>query len=268
MTRARRPAPASRPSGPDDGCCTTARVRGGRVERLERHARRLRRDAGRLGLPLPDPREVEALLDATAREHFAARDGIVRAEWSAAQGDQPRLSATARPFDPLPFAWRAVTSNATHPGPIRGGGAKQIAVAAWDHARAELVADEIEESLLFDAQGRLVEGSRTNLIAVLPGPRLVTPARALGGVEGLGLDCIREGPWAIEEGMLEAQRLEEVSALLAVNVVRGIAPIVRLDRRPIGAQGALWAQRLGGCFGPPSIRPRLEDAGDPSPGDA
>jgi branched-subunit amino acid aminotransferase/4-amino-4-deoxychorismate lyase len=237
------------PTDPLPGCYTTARVRAGRVERLERHARRLRRDAERLGMPLPVLRTVETELAALARSTFPDGEGIVRAEWSSLRNGPPRLRLNARPLDTLPPAWRAIRSDATHPGPGQRLGTKHTDVTAWVQARREIVPGAIEESLLFDAEGRLVEGSRTNLVLVLPGDRLFTPAAFLGGVEGLGLECVREGAWRIEEGEIDDRTLETASAVLAVNVVRGIVPIVELDGHPLGPAGPVWARRLGGCFG-------------------
>ena len=60
------------------GSYTTARVSAGRVERVERHVRRLQRDAARLGLPPPDATQTEHLLLETARRAFGPGDGIVR----------------------------------------------------------------------------------------------------------------------------------------------------------------------------------------------
>ncbi len=245
------PNEASDPTGRRLGSYTTARVRAGRVERLERHVRRLRRDAGRLGLPLPDRQAVEDAFVSTARATFPHEDGVVRVEWSTAPGEAPRLTTSTRPLDPTPDAWRAITSSGKHPGPGDRAGTKHVAVEAWDRARAERLAAGVEEALLFDAEGRLVEGSRSSLIVVLVGDRIVTPALALGGVEGLGLECVREGPWRIQEAEIRAETLREARALLAVNAVRGVVPITRLDGRPIGDAdaAALWARRLGAGFG-------------------
>jgi len=99
---------------------------------------------------------------------------------------------------------------------------------------------------------------------VLAGDRIVTPARALGGVEGLGLECVREGPWPIAEAEIRAETLRDARALLAVNAVRGVVPITRLDERPVGDAdaSALWARRLGAGFGVarPGAGPRARDA--------
>lgn len=232
------------------GCHSTARVTGGRIERLERHAARLRRDAGRLGMPLPERASIEALAVETARAELGRGDGIVRIEWSVGatadpggaprtEGGRlptvPRLSASTRPLGDDPDVWRAITARTLHPGPAHRAGSKALDVPAWDEARAERAAAGVDEALLFDAAGRLVEGSRSNLIVVTAEGFRLTPAPGLGPVEGLGLACVFEAFDAIP-GSLGIERRELVRAreLVAVNVVRGPVAIVELDGRPIG----------------------------------
>ncbi|MFO0689034.1 MAG: aminotransferase class IV [Myxococcota bacterium] len=233
------------------GCYTTARVTAGRIERLERHASRLRRDALRLGLPAPERPAIEAV----AREAVAAgldrADGIVRIEWSAAASPgAPRLSATTRPLGADPGVWRAITARTLHPGPGRRAGAKALGVPAWEAARAEQTAAGVDEALLFDAAGRLVEGSRSNLIVVTDDGFRLTPAPGLGPVEGLGLACVVEAFGAIPESLgIERRELARALELVAVNVVRGAVAIVELDGRAIGdGRPGPLARRLRALF--------------------
>lgn len=214
------------------GCYTTARVTRGRIERLERHAGRLRRDARRLGMPAPERRAVEAIaLDAVATG-LGRGDGIVRIEWS---GAAPRLSASTRPLGAEPETWRAITARALHPGPAARAGTKSLDVPAWDAARAERSAAGVDESLLFDGAGRLVEGSRTNLVVVTEEGFCLTPARGLGPVEGLGLELAREAVPAIVETLgIDRKTLARARELVAVNAVRGAVAIVELDGQAIG----------------------------------
>ncbi len=259
------------------GVYTTARVVRGRIERLDRHAARLDRDADRLGLPRPDRRAIEALARAAVRERLGREDGVVRIEWSsAAQRSRPEpfageaaapsaqagsptdrapftLLAETRPLGPEPRTWRAAIARALHPGPGAFRNAKSIDVPAWDAARAERIAAGVDEVLLFDAANRLVEGSRTNLIVVTAEGRLLTPALRLGPVEGLGLEIVREGlgPDALRESdAIDRERLASASELIAVNAVRGAAAIAVLDGCPMGdGQEGPVASRLRALFG-------------------
>lgn len=219
------------------GVYTTARVCRGRIERLERHAGRLRRDAERLGLPLPDRREIEARSLAVVRETLGREDGVLRIEWARADGPVFSLRATTRPLGPEPRTWRAATARTIHPGPGALRNTKAIDVPVWESARAERSASGVDEVLLFDGAGRLVEGSRTNLIVVTGDGLLCTPARSLGPVEGLGLETVSDflGPDTLRESeMLDRATLASARELIATNAVRGVAAIVELDGIPIG----------------------------------
>ena len=246
------------------GVYTTARVRTGRLERLERHAGRLRRDAERLGLPLPERRAIEAAALDVVRATLGREDGVLRIAWSRAEpasgaadaGGGPvsafSLDATTRPLGPEPRTWRAATARTLHPGPGARRNAKALDVPAWEAARAERSASGVDEVLLFDGAGRLVEGSITNLIVVTRDGRLETPARSLGGVEGLGLEIVRDflGPGALRESdALDRATLASARELIATNAVRGVAAIVALDGTPIGeARAGPMTTRLRSLF--------------------
>jgi D-alanine transaminase len=232
------------------GSYTTTRVAGGRIERLERHAGRLRRDAGRLGLPLPERRAIETLGLDVVRAELGDRDGVLRIEWSTEGGAAPALAATTRPLGPDPRSGRASTARTLHPGPGDRQNTKAIDVPAYEQARTEQAEAGVDEVLLFDAAGRLVEGSRSNLIVVDRNGLARTPARSLGCVEGLGLEVVRGFAPEIREA-IEIGRGELVSAaeLIATNGVRGAVAIVEVDGTPIGGgrPGPL-AIRLGSVF--------------------
>ncbi len=247
------------------GSYTTARVSSGRVERVERHVERLRRDAARLGLPLPDRLATETLLLETAREAFGRGDGIVRIEWSRTgsspeSGTVPRpgFRTETRPIGKEPDRWRAVTSKAVHPGPGERRNTKFVGVEAWDLARAEVRERSVDEVLLFDPDGFLVEGSRTNILLVDAAGRLSTPDPELGAVEGIGLSLVREDHPELRFVRVTYDCVRSARELLAVNCVRGIVPITELDGAPISkGEPGPWAGRLRPIFfrEPPRRRP-------------
>ncbi len=232
------------------GSYTTAKITAGRVERLEQHVARLRRDAERLGLPLPPAREAERCLLEAARAAFADGDGILRLEWSALPDGTPELRTRPRPFAPLPDRWRAAIASAIHPGPDGRANTKHVDVPAYDRAREEVASRGVEEVLLFDAEGFLVEGSRSNLLVLTADGDLVTPALALGGVEGLGLAVLRHGRREVREARLTRDDVENAREVMSVNAVRGVVPIVEIEGRPVGdgTPGPV-SRRLGAAFG-------------------
>lgn len=233
------------------GSYTTARIEAGRVMRVERHAGRLRRDAARLGLPLPARVEIERLLLATARESFGGGDGIVRVEWCSAPGEPPVLRAIPRPLGDVPERWRARMARTLHPGPEDRHNTKTVDVAPYDRAREEALAAGVDEVLLFDARGRLVEGGHSNLLVVTPDGRLVSPDPELGPVEGLGLAIVRESTPEFRWARLDRAAVRSAPELMAVNAVRGVVPIVELDDEAVGGgQPGPWARRLRTLFDP------------------
>ena len=222
---------------------------GGRVERVERHARRLSRDAGRLDLPLPNLREIELLFNETAAATFGRGDGIVRVEWSQAKGASPELIATPRPVGAEPAVWRAATSKATHPGPEYRRNTKYVSVQAYDIARAEVEEGDLNEVLLFDNDAFLVEGGRSNFLLVTNDGRLQAPAPELGAVEGLGLTILTESLPEIELTRISHDNVQNARELMSINIVRGVIPIVELDGRNVAdGQPGPWAERLNACF--------------------
>lgn len=231
------------------GSYTTARVTGGRVERAERHARRLRRDAGRLELPLPGQVEIEALLLETARETFGEGDGIVRIEWSALPGAAPELSALTRPIGPDPDRWHAGFGDAIHPGPELRRNTKFVDVSAYALARDQVAKSAFDEVLLFDSEGYLVEGGHSNFVVVTEAGELVAPDPALGAVEGLGLTILLESRPEIVFGRLTREDVTRARELMSINAVRGAVAIVRLEGREMSGGGpGPWTRRLRGTF--------------------
>lgn len=234
------------------GSYTTARVTGGRVERVERHARRLRRDAERLGLPPPERADVERGLREAARQAFGWGDGIVRIEWSRLAAEPPQLITSTRPLGADSDRWSAITSKATHPGPGLRANTKHVAVDAYDRGRAEIEQSGCDEALLFDEAGCLVEGARSNLIVVTESEQIMTPAFALGGVEGLGLSVLLETHPEIKQARLTREDLASAREILAVNAVRGVVAIIELDGASVGTgRPGPEAARLGAPFGQP-----------------
>ena len=161
----------------------------------------------------------------------------------------PEFSVTPRALGPEPDCWRACVSKATHPGPGQRHNTKHVNVTAYDLARAEVVDSRFDEVLLFDSDGLLVEGGRSNIILVLDSGGLATPALELGAVEGLGLTIVIESRPEIDFVKLSLKDVASARELMSVNSVRGVVPIVELDGRPVAdGHPDCWARRLHNIF--------------------
>ena len=214
----------------DAACYTTGRYHAGRIWLAERVAARLVRDARALGLGAHDPGDVLARLLAAGHASFGAGEGVVRIE-ARAGGE---LVASTRPLGPEPETWRAIAARVVHPGPGPAPGAKREGVAELAAARAEAQAAGVDEALLFDAAGRLVEGARTNLALALADGRWLTPPAARGSVRGVALEAALAAGVALEER--DVSRAECLSAreIVATNAVRGACAIVALGAVSVG----------------------------------
>ena len=145
----------------------------------------------------------------------------------------------------MPAAWRAATSSVVHPGREFRANTKYVDVNAYDRSREDVANSDYDEVLLFDAGGNLVEGSRSNCLAVLADGKLITPTLEAGGVEGLGLAIVRDDYPELYETWIPGESLNDAHELMSVNTVRGVVPIVELDGKAIGAGVAgPWASRL------------------------
>lgn len=171
---------------------------------------------------------------ALARAEFGEGAGIVRLAACRDAGGRTVLVGTPRPLGEEPAAWRAVRGPEPHPGPRPPLGAKLTERAYFDGAKAFADARAADEAVLLDAAGRLVEGARSNLLVVTAAGRLVRPRPQLGAVAGLALELVVERVPDLEDAEVDDTMLAEARELIAVNAVRGAAPVVTLDGRPVG----------------------------------
>ena len=229
------------------GCYTTARFEAGRLRFGARAAARLARDAARLGLAAPEPAVALAALAELAAAAFGAGAGVVRLQASAARG-RARCAWSERhgPSAQSPRPGR----RSSHPSPTRdprpGDGAKIAGHPRIVLARAAAAAAGCDEALLFDAAGRLVEGARTSLLAVLEDGALVAPPLARGGVRSVAREVLAEALGGLAERDLSRADLAGAREIVALNAVRGAVAIVRLDGRAVGdGVPGPTARRLG-----------------------
>ncbi len=231
------------------GCYTTARWLGGAVLFGERHAARLARDARRLGLGGLEPERVVEGLTETGRAAFGTGEGVVRIQASRDGEGRLHLTAVPRHVGPEPATWRAGTCPFAHEGVMPWSGSKVsnhlLFALASDWAREQ----GLDEALLVDRDGHVVEGARSNLLRVDADGSISTPDPARGGVAGVGLEWLRERAPEIRLRHLAAHALEGASELVAVNAIRGPRPVVELDGAPVGdgRPGAV-ARRLRALF--------------------
>ena len=216
------------------GCYTTGRFECGRVRFGERVVRRLGRDARTLDLGEVDEALCLEGMLTLGKAHFGDREGVVRLQASRDGAGLLHLVGVARAVGPEPAEWRAISPPFPHEGPAPYSGAKVTNHLLFAMAREQAVRAGVDEATLFDGEGFLIEGARSNFVVALSDGSLATPSLRRGGVAGVAREILLEKLPEIAEAELHQRTLGEIRELIAVNAVRGSRPVVVLDGKPVG----------------------------------
>jgi branched-chain amino acid aminotransferase len=227
-------------------CITTARVTAGKALHAHHHVRRLVRDSAALGFGAFDERLVIDAFKQLGEAVFGIGTGVVRIEALPAHlGNGVQLHATTRPLGNESNCWTARTAPMVHPGPQAFPGAKLGHCTVYEDARAYKRITGMNEVLLFNSAGRLVEGSVSNVLVVRQDGSITTPDIALGAVAGIALKIIQDHTSELFVSAIDRRDVENANEIIMVNAVRGARPLVHLDDKPIGSGAAgPWARRL------------------------
>lgn len=228
-----------------DGVFTTLPVQSGAPLFLDRHLQRLQRDAGRIKLPSPQVTQLESEIRAFLKE---VQDGIVKIVITRGQGGRGYLP----PPDPDPtrilslFPPKPEASH-TDPGMIATycttvlghspslAGVKHLNRLEQVLARSELQGLAVDEGIMRDPDGFVVEGTMSNLFGV-QGNQVFTPLLDRCGVQGVMRGLVIDGlrtDWgvAVEERRVTAEDLLSFDEVFLTNGVIGIQSLTQLDTR-------------------------------------
>jgi branched-chain amino acid aminotransferase len=203
-----------------EGLFETVRVRDGAPLRLAAHLERLAAGARFLGLePPPDPEEVLGYLG-ERRVCAGLALGVLRLV-AVDRG----LHAFARPWEPCRPARVEVGLGR---GFRRFSGSPLNRFKTLSYLENRLLAREAEatgrfEVIALNEAGRLTDGSRTTLFAVLDGG-LVTPPAADGALPGVARRCLLDAGLGAEAALTPGD-LERAEALLLTNALQGAVPV-------------------------------------------
>lgn len=198
-----------------------------------RHAERLRRDARALGLGDVAAADVARAFSELGVAAFGEGEGIVRLQASCA-GGRLQLVGIPRWLGTEPASWRAATSPFPHPGRGLGGNCKLSGnpalalIRRWTRERA------VDEALIYDGGGYLIEGTRSTLFVVTREGELCVPDLARGGVRGVARDVVLEAGSSARVRNISAEEVHHCRELIAVNAVRGARPVIALDGKAVG----------------------------------
>ncbi|WP_166354039.1 aminotransferase class IV [Phytoactinopolyspora limicola] len=237
-----------------DGVFETAKVVNGVPFALERHLERLERSATGLGLPAPDRAAVRAACQEVLDQFGRPPLGRIRITYTggvgplgSARGDAgPTLMVACTVVEPYP----STTSIAVVPWPRneRGATAGLKSTSYAENVIALERAHELGagEAIVADTQGRLCEGTGSNIFVVVDG-RLVTPSLATGCLAGITRALVLEWTQA-EEVDLPVEVLRTADEIFLTSSVRDIQPVSAViddaGRRELAAPGPVTKAAL------------------------
>ncbi len=220
-----------------DGLFETLRVDEGRARDVPAHLDRLFAGLPRLDLEVPEgPEELSGAIAAVAA---AAPRPAARLRVTVTRGvaSVPTCLVAAAPYrPPPPAAYRDGVAAVLLPdvrldsrSPLAG--LKSLSYGAHAIALRRATATGAWEALLANEAGRLVSGSRSNLVAVLEG-HACTPPLADGCLPGTVRRRLLEAG-ALAERSLAPAALEEASEVLLTNSLIGVLPVGRIGERTL-----------------------------------
>ena len=222
-----------------DGCFTTARVVGGKVQKLHAHLERLRQSCERLALTPPDWPLLEQEMTAVAKRAPQAVLKVILTRgaggrgYSAAGCCQPTRILSLSPFPSFYPQWREQGIELAL-SPVRLGrnpmlaGVKHLNRLEQVLIRMHLEQTSAHEALVLDSEGWVTECCAANLFWRI-GNRVFTPFVDQAGVNGIMrqhiLAILRQSPWQVEECRVKPQALKEADELLICNALLPVAPV-------------------------------------------
>jgi branched-subunit amino acid aminotransferase/4-amino-4-deoxychorismate lyase len=204
------------------------------VFRLEDHLDRLAASAEQLEVPLPPRALVAEEIRTRAEPDSALRYTLTAGGRRILQVEPIDPSRVGAPMRVARVEWE--------PSPWLPGLVKHGSRAAWIIAARRLGVDEV---ILVDRQGNLLEANRSNLFGVRDGV-IRTPAldgRLLAGVtRGALLDAARQAGLPLREGPMPQD--EGYDELYCSSTLKELAPIAEMDGRPGPGGGPVGAALL------------------------
>jgi len=201
-----------------DGLFETLRVDGGQARDVEAHLDRLLAGLRRIGIDLPESRDVL---------ERAVEDIAGAAPWPVARlritiTHSTRLITTASYEPPEIVTARLLPQYRIHSGhPLAG--LKSLSYQSHRLALREAESQGAWEALVLNEQGRLVEGTRSNLALVFE-DRVITPPTTDGCLPGTVRRRLLERG-ALKEGPLTVEDLATAREVLLMNSLIGVMPV-------------------------------------------
>jgi branched-subunit amino acid aminotransferase/4-amino-4-deoxychorismate lyase len=232
-----------------DGCFETMRAYRGVVFRLDAHLDRLAAATDRLGIPAP-PHLDETVADAVRALRAGRADASVRLTVSrgvsAGVAPAPGVAPTTvllidrMPAFPATLGTRGLSvhiASGRRNEYAPSAGLKTLSYTDTVLALAAARARGADDAVLLDTAGHLCEGTSSNLFLVIRGV-VHTPPATCGILPGITrqavLDMLADFDIPVEQFPIPPAALDAADELFLTSCLREIAPVTRVDERPIG----------------------------------
>ena len=229
-----------------DGLFETLLWRDGRLVMFEAHAGRMRAGCDGLGLPAPDPEDLQRAAEAAVREaRLEGSRAAVRLTWTAGPGGRgldrpetmrPKLFATAAP---TPASQTAVALATVSVRRNEGSPASRLKTLAYlDNvlARAEARAAGADEAILLNNRNEVACAGAANLFWARDGA-LFTPALSCGVLDGIMRAATMRAAQglglSVVEVAVERSALDQTQGMFLTNSLIGVREIGALDGAPV-----------------------------------
>lgn len=230
-----------------DGVFETLKVVDGVPFALTRHLDRLDRSADRIGLPTPPRHEVTAAVMATVEANAGETGPLARLRITYTAGVAPLGSdrGDANPTLVVAMAvahpWPESAAVITVPWPRNErsplAGVKSTSYMDNVLALAEAHRHGAGEALMPDTEGRLCEGTGSNVFLVLDGV-LVTPSLATGCLPGVTRALVLD--WSdARECDVPMEALVDAEEVFLTSSTRDVQPVHRCDATSYAAPGPI-----------------------------
>jgi branched-chain amino acid aminotransferase len=236
-----------------DSVYETLRTYGGRPFHLDRHLRRLRRSAGRLGIDIPLGDDVLARRTGEVLARAANAESTIRIVVSRGVGDisyrfdrvkGPTVVISAKPLEPFPEDTYtqgiavAVVSLRRNPPDALDPAIKSSNLLNNVLATREAQAKGALEAILLNHRDEIAEGAGSNVFVVKAG-EVLTPPLSAGILPGITREVLLElAPAAgvtMREQALRLPDLLGADEAFITSTLKELAPIARVDGRSVGS---------------------------------
>lgn len=236
-----------------DSVFETIRTYGGKPFALREHVERLAWSAGRVFIDLPVSNDQlcseveEATRDAGYPESYLRlmlTRGVGAMGLDPGAAEHPlRVLIVAPLVSPAPEAYRDGVSVITYATQRVGDATGAAGAKVGNYLVAVLAMREARkvgavEALIVDHEGRIIEGSTSNVF-VVKGGRLYTPSESDGILPGITrarvLDVARDLGFEVELGPLTRHTVEGADELFISSSIRELLPVVRMDGLVVGS---------------------------------